>query len=273
VIVSWAIYIPLTFIFFVPWLFNAHLNFVSGVFSLFLITYFLRKKTESVKERIEKTLIIVLPIILFSIFYFVRGRSSWNTIPNYVIAPAIGLVLAILYERSTNFKFRLVTIFFGSLVCLWIVWRGFFIWGYWAGFGCLGTVYEKAPDFRFENKAKIITNKDLKGKVSVVYFWETVDDTIVFSNFNDTFCSWKNIPDLQFFTVNISTADSKINPIPLKVQTHRFNNYHWHTNSKNMEIFSQDSVPKVIIMNKRGRIVFRGKLTNINAVLNRALLE
>ena len=273
IVVSWGIYIPLTLVFIVPWIFNAQLNFVLGVFFLFLIMCYFRNSASSNSERLTKTIIVFLPVFFFSLFYIIRGRNSWITAPNYLVAPVIGMVSALFFDWFRIFRQRLVIVLSSLILCSWIILRGFFIWGYLMNFGCLGTVYEQAPAFKFEQNSSVLTNQDFKGKVSVIYLWNASCDTNEFSNFNKLYLSWKSHPKIKFLAVKVSLDGVSTDKIIADKHDYKFDNYIWKTNTGDFKAFIQDSVPKVIVINKRGRVVYKGGANKFDDVINRVLLE
>jgi hypothetical protein len=273
IVVSWGIYIPLTLVFIVPWIFNAQLNFALGVFFLFLIMYYFRNSANSNGERLTKTIIVFLPVFFFSLFYIIRGRNSWVTMPNYLVAPVIGMVSALFCERFRIFRQRLVIVLSSFILCSWIILRGFFIWGYLMSFGCLGTVYEQSPVFKFERNSSVLTNPDFKGKVSVIYFWNASCDTNGISNFNKLYLSWKSHPKIKFLAVKVSLDGDSIDKIIVNKPDYTFDNYIWKTNTEYFKVFIPDSVPKVVVINKKGRVVYKGGANKFDDVINRVLLE
>lgn len=276
IIVSWGIYIPLTVIFFIPWIFNAQLNFLLGVVTIFFITYLFRANSKSNLDKTIRTLIIFIPICLFSLFYIIRGRNSFLTIPNYIIAPVLGMIIAIFYERFRGKIQKFAVVSLGIVICSWIVLRGFFIWGYMMNFGCLGTTYERAPEFKFENDTEVLTNDDLKGEVNIILFWDTIRSFNDSIDFDKAFYKWKDNRKVKFLSVEVMTESDTNNFLVSQNRVDKndfYEDFKWKTSSNDYKRFFEDTLPKLVIINKRGRVVYKGRFRNIDDVIKRATIE
>jgi len=198
-------------------------------------------------------------------------------IPIFSIA---SILLAVLITDLKKYKLSFIGLYFLFLISL----------SYWAypnwvhyTFDTENPIYKDFPKelVLYDENGIIYDLTKNKGKVIVLDLWSTACGVCIkkFPDFEKQKNRYKNNPNVKFFVVNLALKrDSTIN-VKKYVKDYSFKTL--YTDSNSWQILENRSVPKILIINKKLKIVYKGIMLdkkfdfykNFNTIINKLLNE
>ncbi|MCU0352621.1 MAG: TlpA family protein disulfide reductase [Cytophagales bacterium] len=271
-VASFLVFIPLMF---VLWLFDFNGNFVATTVAFFTLFLWFRRKSLSAKQRQTNTVLVLMPMVVWTVFYSWYGVHSLNTMPNNVIAPLLGIGFGAAFQAFGSAWMKAAVVCAGLLLNGW-VWRDGYRW--WMNYRIYGTydgqlAAKTSPDFSFQDAAtgQAVTPVKLRGKVVVLDFWNT-SCAVCFHKFpvvQERKERWSKHAGVAFYTVNVRLDRDTTGQAVAALQKHNVQVPALLgpglEEAKNRLAVS--AYPAVWILNQQGQLVYHGSIEDIDPVL------
>jgi len=260
---------------------NFQTSLLVGFFMFFALTYYLASKYS---DRVNPTYIFL--ILLLGIFlllappHFFFFKKTLVSLPD-VFFRFIGIIAGYLFFNLKTKKRWLVFVV-TSVICFFMFARGYDMWLNKLNFGTFTetlTEEEIPNDFLLtDSLGSEIKINDLQGKVVILDFWNSRCG-VCFSKFpqvQSTYDKYKQNPDIFFCSVNYFLEDDKDGDAfrIIKEQGYSFPVLICKDKLllKNLGI---QVYPTVIVINKEGKLIFRGNIEtadkSIGEILSKAM--
>lgn len=277
----WFVFVPLIAIMVYPSYYGAFCNLIIGMATFFVFSLWFQKRSINRRDRIIHHLILFSPMAAFTLFYLWMGPDSYGSSLNMVFAPVLGSLSGMLFIWFKELKLRIIVSIVTLAVTLWICLDGlekwFYYWNVLHNYHVTnietGNVFEDTPLFSFTNDSVMLNNSKLLGKTVVVDFWgQTCGPCFIaipkFLELKQKYSSNKNI---VFLLVNIPYKRETLNQADSTLKNHGFN-IQTYIGPKSTEAFENlkiASYPVTWIINKEGKLIYRGTINNVERILRK----
>jgi len=272
VILSWMIFIPLTALLFINREWTWYSNIVLGVFYFFIVTLKFNRKDLPRDQRVTNTLLIISPLLPMISFYLWKGPNSYMTAPLYIFNPIIGIVFGFIYLLLQKVYLKIAIVLLLIVFCGWAtskaihVWLDYYTYGTWSGL-----TDEEIIDFCLTSKDSKVCKADLKNKIVVLDFWNTSCGKCyaAFPEFSKQIKKWSRDSDIEFYTVNVPIKTDSLGQADnvLKTKGYSFKNLIAYNPDSTYKVFKVIAYPTTIVLDKEGKIVFRGNPSQLEKIL------
>ena len=234
-------------------------------------TYYLLSRRQQQATWKISCLILAPVFLLYFPVHASDLRGSMMAIPS-TLAHISGVLAGILLTRlSSQAKVAfLVSFMTGSL---WITTAGYDRWKSKINFGTYtGIVDEPTPAFLLKNSdGQSVNRASMVGKFVVLDFWNT-SCGVCFKKFPELqqyYAKYKTSSNVQFFAVNSPLRRDTVGQAAATMQRYGYTfPVLYAENAAVDSAFNVHSFPTVIIIDSAQRIVYRGSLDGIDAVLS-----
>lgn len=233
---------------------------------LYFFLYFGAFHLRGVEKWIGILIVAAPPFV--SLFLIYIKTSNLNPLAYFVLLAYFLSLLPIIllsFIKSIIIKVAISLFYFGLI--FFITYKGFPIIMHKLKFGTLtGRTKENVPNLDFlTSDNKIVTWSDLKGKLTVLYFWRRGCDDSGFkklSIFEDLYQKYSSKPDIQFFAVYVFSRDHRgatideysVPKLLLK-------------NEESVEVlFGRTVTSTTIVVNSDLEIIYKGMLESVEKV-------
>ena len=254
-----------------------HISVVSGILLFMIITILFRKKAVDKTDRFIKTILITLPVIVFAGFCL-TGQRVFSYSPPFLFAPSIGILLALLFEKTTRDVFRAILFLIPVLIGLWLYVQGGKFWQHYVIYETFssGETYKEAPQFALKKDSVTLTNADFKGKMVVLYFWDTSCTYCIqkFPILKEKSDKWSKSTDILFYSVNCPLKRDTLGQAEAVLKARKINMINLTGPEAGEKTYYATGItvfPTTIILNPSGNVVFWGDIERIDKTLEKQL--
>ncbi|WP_149912362.1 TlpA family protein disulfide reductase [Sphingobacterium cavernae] len=253
--------------------YNFHTNIVVSLFSYFIFSYLILKKTLLQKEKNIKSILVLLPFIILVILSFFFQLLDY--FPGLVFAPVIGITLGYISDMVNNKFYKFYILIIPILLSVWVfttfskIWQDFMIY---RTFGT-GETLKDAPHFTFYKENVRLSNKNFIGKTSVFFIWNTSCPYTprYLPSLKLQYEKFSSNEKIKFYSVNIPMSKDTLGTDSLYLSQYGINlTFLKVSKIEDMyEMFGQAPIPLTIILNPEGKIVYWGNIDKIGSTLTK----
>ncbi|MDD2611645.1 MAG: TlpA disulfide reductase family protein [Bacteroidales bacterium] len=254
-----------------------HISVVSGILLFMIITILFRKKAADKTDKFIKTVLIALPVIVFAGFCL-TGQRVFSYSPPFLFAPSVGILLALLFEKITKKAFKAILFLIPILIGLWLYFQGGKFWQHYIIYETFssGETFKKAPMFALKQDSVILTNTDFKGKIVVLYFWDTSCTYCIqkFPALKAKTDKWSKSTDILFYSVNCPLERDTIGQAEAVLKARKIDMVNLTGPEAGEKTYDATGIrvfPTTIILDPSGNIVFWGDIERIDKTLEKQL--
>jgi len=203
--------------------------------------------------------------------------STFNTSPNFLIAPGLGMLLAYVFEKSSVRTYQIAILILPLVIGGWLYLQGAKIWEHYIIYKTFksGETFKKAPSFSFTKDSIVLTNNDFKGQIVVFDFWNTSCPYCYkkFPDLKEKHEKWSKNGTINFYAVNFPIPRDTIGEAGaiLKMRDINIPNLIGPDALVSYQAFGEFAFPLAVILNPEGDIVFWGDIEKIDNTLEKLL--
>jgi thiol-disulfide isomerase/thioredoxin len=280
--ISWSVFVPILAIMI---LFNSFIgifcSITLGIVLFFTFSVWFKKRSVTQRELIIHYIILFSPIIAFSIFYLWKGPLTYYTSLNFVLAPVFGSIAGILFAYLNSLKRRIAVVGVTIIIISWIYLSGLNQWAdywnvtyYYHKYSIqTGEISEPAPAFSFTSDSIALNNTNLLGKTVIVDFWgrSCAPCLSTLPRFIELKKKYLQHKDIVFILVNISYKTETLEQAKATLKNAGFNieTYLGPEAKDAFEKLNIASYPFTWIINKEGKLIYRGKIDGVEKIIMR----
>lgn len=254
-----------------------HISVVSGILLFMIITILFRNKAIDKTDKLIKTVLIALPVVVFAGFSL-TGPRVFSYSPPFLFGPVIGILLAFLFEKITKKALKAIIFLIPILVGLWLYFQGAKFWQHYIIYETFssGETFRKAPVFALKQDSVILTNADFKDKIVVLYFWDTSCTYCIqkFPILKAKTDKWSKSTDIIFYSVNCPLKRDTIGQAEAVLKARNINMINLTGPDAGEKTYYATGVrvfPTTIILDPSGNVVFWGDIERIDKTLEKQL--
>lgn len=218
---------------------------------------------------------ILLPFLVFLLPVHILNFSHTTVALFSSFAYLIGVIIGVLVYYSGKL-FKMVYLTFLISINIFAGVAGFSYWINYINFGTwTKETNQELPHFVFTAEdGKMITDKDIKGKIVILDFWNTRCGVCLakFPILEKEYLKYKSNANMELFAVNVPFKNDNVGKSVSKIRSKGYTFPVLKAGSSDVEKeFKIMGYPTVIIINKELRVIYKGEIENIDEIINREL--
>jgi thiol-disulfide isomerase/thioredoxin len=252
-----------------------HYSILTGIFLFGLLTIRSRKRAIDLTDKWIRTGLIGAPLIGFSVFSVIKP-GIFIYAPPFLFGPFAGIMLALAFERLNQKLSRYALILVPLFIGAWIFAYGAKFWQHYVIYQTFasGETLKEAPKFSLRNDSITLTNADFKGKITVLYFWDTSCTYCLqkFPELKKKSEAWAENENVVFYAVNCPIKSDTTGQAKAVLKN-------WEVGIPSLigpdalgESYTSLGIrvfPTTIVLEPSGKIVFWGDIERIDKSLNK----
>lgn len=251
-----------------------HMKFLAASLTYFCLTTYFLKKTSSSNELLFVLFILILPpSILYLPFHFKDFKETQIS-----FISTLGHFIGVAFGCMSHFAKNKVKIILAILLLtgsLWITFFGFSLWLHKVNFGTFnGKVYYDLPaPIKGKNQfGRDISNINFKNKIILLDFWHTRCGVCFqkFPQLQEIYDTFKKDTSLVILAVNKPLEQDTIGEAFAVLKKSGYNFPAIVPSIDTLpEMFNVNHYPTTFIIDKSGKVIFKGDIENVKSILTR----